>query len=69
MTIEYNKLKFHNNELLSITNTEKLENSTYLSNNSNKKLVYSYNNTEVKKNTNLKREPSANLPKYIIKKR
>ena len=49
MTIEYNKIKFHNNELLSITNTEKLENSTYLSNNSNKKLVYSYNNTEVKK--------------------
>ena len=47
MTIEYNKINFHNNELLSITNTEKLENSTNLSNNSNKKLVCSYNNTEI----------------------
>ena len=67
MTIEYNKIKFHNNELLSITNTEKSENSTNLSNNSNKKLVCSYNNTEIKK-THLKREPSANLPKYVIRK-
>ena len=52
MTIEYNKITFYNNELLSITNTEKSENNTNLPNNNNKTLIGCYNNTEV--NTHLK---------------
>ena len=46
MTIEYNKIKVYNNELLSKTNTEKSENNTNLLNNSNKKLVGCYENTK-----------------------
>ena len=46
MTIEYNKIKVYNNELLSKTNTEKSENNTNLLNNSNKKPVGCYKNTK-----------------------
>ena len=68
MAIEYNKLKFHYNKLLSITNSEKSKNNINLPNYSNKKIVSCYDNTVVKTHlTNkIKIKSSANLPTYAI---